>query len=194
MSKALTRFAGCLSAIVLAGVSGPLAAQQRTPNAGANGILRTWPGNADWQVAMLRLFDGGLGCVLLTGHKDPANGEQYFWGMRWRQNSLAVTIVDSGRQAIAGTSIVVKIDQLPVGTYQITRRVGPEAGTQSVTAELPAPDKERLSNLIGVGGAIQFVTANSTYSAPLFGARQSMQSLQECRIEASHLGSASAPR
>jgi hypothetical protein len=136
----------------------------------------------------MRLVDGGLGCVLLTGHKNQGTNEQYLWGIQWRENSLAVTIIDSNPQAIAGTSIGITIDQVPLGTYQITRRFGPPGSMQSVTAELPATERDRLPNLMTVGGAIQFVTSNSTYSAPLLGARQSMQSFQECRIEASHLG------
>ncbi len=161
------KFVVCLGAAAAIGVSGSVSAQQRTPNGGATGVLRTWPGNADWQVAMTRLADGALGCVLLTGHTNPASGERYLWGIRWRDNSLAATIVDSNQQAVAGSTIAVTIDQVPVGTYQITRRLGPDGGMQSVTAELPAPDKDRLASLIGVGGPIQFVTANSTYSAPL---------------------------
>jgi hypothetical protein len=192
--KLLIGFAVCLFAATALDVDGSASAQQRTPNAGTNGMLRTWPVNADWQVAMLRMFDGALGCVLLTGHVDPVRGERYFWGIRWRENTLAVTIFDSNQQAVSGPTIAITIDQVPVGTYGITRRLGPNEGMQSVTAELPAPDRDRLSKLMAVGGAIQFVTSSSTYSAPLQGARQSMSSLQECRIEATHLTGASTAR
>jgi hypothetical protein len=192
--KMLTKFAVGLIATPLVCMSGSIFAQQRTPNQGASGILRAWPGNADWQVSLTRLADGGLGCLLLTGHKNQETNEQYFWGIRWRENSVALLIIDSNPQAIAGTSIGITIDRVPVGTYQIARRSGPPGGMQFVMAELPAPDRDRLPNLMTVGGAIQFVTSNSTYSAPLLGARQSMQGFQECRVEASHLGGASGPR
>jgi hypothetical protein len=62
----------------------------------------------------------------------------------------------------------------------------------AVAAELLASEIHRLSDLIGVGGAIQFVTANSTYSTFLQRAHESMQSLPGCRIEADHLGGAQA--
>jgi hypothetical protein len=175
--RTLTGFAGFILGV--AGIGDPVIAQQRTLNPGASGLLRTWPGFGDWQVAMLRTIDGALGCVLLTGHVNQVGGERYFWGIRWRENSLAATIFDSNHQAIAGPSIAITIDRVAVGTYQITRRAGPAGEMQNVVAELPAPDRDRLPNLMTVGGAIQFITSNSTYSAPL---------------QAKHLGSASAPR
>jgi hypothetical protein len=129
-------------------------------------------------------LDGALGCLLLTGYANQASGERYFWGMRLRDQSLAV----------AGASIKIVIDQVQFGSYQITRRLGPDGGFRTVSAELPSPDSQKLLGLIAVAGAIQFITTNSTYSAPLQGARQSMQSLHECMTEAGHLSSVPAPR
>jgi hypothetical protein len=196
-AKILTGFAVCLSAgtVAVALCLSPQAiAQQRAPNAGAAGILRAWPGNGEWQVGLVRLLDGALGCLLVTGYANQASGERYFWGMRLRDQSLAVEIIDNNERAMAASSIKIVIDQVQFGTYQVTRRLGPEGGFRTVLAELPSQDGQRLMGLIGVAGAIQFVTMNSTYSAPLQGARQSMQSLQECMTEATHLSSVSGPR
>jgi hypothetical protein len=173
-------------------------AQERTPNSTSTGWLRVWPENASWGVGLTRLLDGGLGCLLLTWHINPASGERYLWGIRLRNigphdPSLAIEIIDNNENAIASPSIKVVIDNVPVGTYNITRRLGPNNGFHTILAELPSPDNSKLLRLLGVGGTIQFVTANSTYSAPLLGARQSMQNLQECGLEAMHLGSTSAP-
>src|SRR5215831_2780160 len=188
----LTGFATCIATATVAAslyLSSPVVAQQRSLNSGATGMLRPWPGNGEWQVALVRLLDGALGCQLITGHVNQANGERYFWGMRLRDQSLAVEIADNNEHAVAGPSIKIVIDQVHFGTYQVTRRLGPESGFQVVLAELPSSDGQKLLDLIAVASAIQLVTMNSTYTAPLQGARQSMQNLQECRTEASHLSS-----
>jgi hypothetical protein len=173
----------------------PASAQQRTPNNQTQGILRSWPANGGWEVALTRLLDGAFGCLLLTGHADQTSGERYFWGIRLRDQNLAVEIIDNNPQAVSGDSIQVVIDRVPVGTFPITRRLDtPGISFHTALAELPSSDKQRIVNLIGVGGTIQFLTANSTYSAPLQGAQQSMQNFQTCTLEATHLNGASAPR
>jgi hypothetical protein len=194
-AKMLTAFAICSLAMAIVDPCGWAQAQQRTPNSTSAGMLRMWPENANWLVGLTRLLDGGLGCLLITGHVNPASGERYFWGMRLRdQSSLAVEVIDNNENAIASPSIKVMIDNVSFGTYPITRKLGPNNGLHTILAELPSPDNLKLLHLLGVGGTIQFVTANSTYTAPLLGARQSMQNLQECQIEAAHLSSTSAPR
>jgi hypothetical protein len=44
------------------------------------------------------------------------------------------------------------INQIPVGTYSITRRLNLGSGFQNVVAELSEQDAERLLNLISVRG------------------------------------------
>jgi hypothetical protein len=166
-------------------------AQERSPNQGAQGILRTWPDSGVWGVALIRLVDGPLGCWLATGHSDQSSGERYFWGVRWRAESLAATITDNNQQAIAGPSIQVVIDKVPVGTYQISRRASGGNGFQNVVADFSHTDGDRMLGLISVGGAMQFITQASTYSASLQGAQQAMINFKACAMEAAHLNSAS---
>ena len=166
-------------------------AQQRLPNQGSQGVLRSWPVTGVWQVRLVRFVDGGLGCLLATGHADQASGERYFWGITLRnERSVAASILENNERAVAGSSIGIIVDHVPVGTYQIIRRANPGAGFQSVAADLPALDGDKLLRLIGVGGEMQFITDASTYSAPLEGMSQGLQNLRACSIEASQLGSA----
>jgi hypothetical protein len=130
-----------------------------------------------------------LDCLLATGLSDQATGEHYHWGIRWRTDSLAATITDNNETAISGPSIQIIVDRIHVGTYPIGRRVGAN-GFHSVTAEISGADKDRLLSVISVGGAMQFVTNTSTYSAPLEGASLGLQNLRACSIEASQLGGA----
>src|SRR5579872_335900 len=73
----------------------PTSAQQRTPNDATQGILRSWPANGAWDVGLVRLFDGAFGCLLLTSYANQTSGERYLWGIRLRDQSLAVEIIDS---------------------------------------------------------------------------------------------------
>jgi hypothetical protein len=125
--------------------------------------------------------------LFLTGHADQKSGERYFWGIRWRPESVAASITDNNQQAVAGPSIQIIIDTIPVGSYQISRRLNSGNGFQNVAADLPEADKDRVFNLIGVGGAMQFVTNSSTYSASLQGAQQGLRNLEACILEAHHL-------
>lgn len=168
------------------------AAQERVPNQGTQSTLRTWPTAGVWQVALVRLIDGGLGCLFMTGHVDQKSGERYFWGVRWRSQNVAASIIDNNQQAVAGPSIQIVIDTIPVGTYQISRRVNGGNGFHNVVAELPQADTNRLLSLINVGGAMQFATSSFTYSASLQGAKQAIGNLQTCELEANHLTAASA--
>jgi hypothetical protein len=165
-------------------------AQERAPNQGKQVILRAWPETGVWQVILVRLIDGGLGCVLATGHTNQASGERYIWGIRWRSEGLAATISDNNQQAVAGSSIKIVIDTIPIGTYEIGRRVNVGNGFQNVVAEFPQADKDRLVKLLEVGGAMQFITSNFTYSASLQGAQQGIQNLRACVLEANHLNAA----
>jgi len=167
----------------------PGVTQQRSPNQGTQGLLRAWPQTGVWQVALFRLFDGALGCGLLTGLSDQGSRESYSWGIRWRGESIAATIADTNENAISGPSIQVIVDQIPAGTYQISRRIN-ASNFHNVVADFPRFDADRIVSLINVGGAMQFVTNTFTYSAPLLGAPQGLQNLKTCSIEASQLGSA----
>jgi hypothetical protein len=165
-------------------------AQERIPNPGKQGTLRTWPATGVWQVALVRLVDGGLGCLLATGHADQNSGERYFWGIRWRGESVAASITDNNQQAVAGPSIQIIIDTIPIGTYQISRRINFGNGFQGVAAEFPQSDKDRIFSLISVGGSMQFITSSSTYSASLQGAQHGIGNLRACILEANHLNAA----
>jgi hypothetical protein len=171
-------------ALCLAGL-----AQQRTPNPGTGGILRAWPQTGAWQVALLRLFDGAFGCWFVTSFSDQANREHYLWGIRWRSEGVAATIIDSNEGAVSGPSIQIIIDRIPAGTYQINRRLSAN-GLHNVAAEMPRVDGDRILNLINVGGAMQFITNTFTYSALLDGASQSFPNLKACSVEATQLSSA----
>ena len=57
-----------VTAIVLLVLCTTSPAQQRSPNAGIQNILRTWPAAGSWQTALIRLFDGAFGCWLVTGY------------------------------------------------------------------------------------------------------------------------------
>ena len=165
--------------------------QERVPNQGTQGILRTWPVTGVWQVILVRLVYGDLGCLLITGHADQKSGERYVWGLRWRSQNLAASITDNNQQAVAGPSIQIVIDTIPVGAYQVSHRTNVGNGFQNVVAEFPKADKDRLLGLISVGGAMQFITSSSTYSASLQGAQQGMHNLQACVLEANHLNATS---
>jgi hypothetical protein len=169
-------------------------AQQRLPNQGTQGVLRSWPVTGVWQVSLVRLVDGGLGCLLMTGHADQSSGERYFWGIRLRnEKNVAASILENNERVVSGSTIRIIVDRVPVGTYQITRRVNAGAGFQAVGADLPALDGDRLLNLVGVAGEMQFITDTSTYSAPLQGASQGLQNLKACSVEASQLGAVPRP-
>lgn len=171
-----------------------LKAQERAPNPGTQPLLRAWPDSGIWGVGLFRLVDGALGCLLVTGHINPKLGEQYYWGIRWRRESVGATLTDNNQRATAGLSIQIVIDGIPTGTYPITKRTSGNSGAQNVVAEFPAGEKDRVLNLIDVGGSMQFVTNNFTYSASLQGARRAMTYFRACIVEASHLNaSGTAP-
>ena len=185
----MKRFLYAVFAVLLLSVA--TSAQERVPNQGKQVTLRTWPATGIWEVALVRLVDGGLGCLFVTGHVDQKSGERYFWGVRWRSENLAASIIDNNQQAVAGPSIQIIIDTIPVGTYQIGRRVSGGNGFQSVSAEFPTADNDKILGLMSVGGSMQFITASFTYSASLKGAQQGMGNLRACVLEASHLNAAS---
>jgi len=137
-------------------------------------------------VSLIRLNGGELGCVFYTGHAGQAPGEQYFWGMRWRRENLGASIVDT-KQAIAGPSITIVVDNVPVGNYTITRRIDAPNGFQNAVAEFSSADSKRMLNLLSVGGTLQFATNGFTYSASLQGAPQALGYLNSCIAEAIHL-------
>jgi len=167
-------------------------AQERMPNPGTQGVLRVWPNSGVWGVRLVRTTDGGLGCQFVTGHAERNTGELYLWGIRWRPQSMGATIIDNNRQAIAGPSIQIVIDSIPIGKYEITRRLDGANGFQGVVAEFSPTENERIVSLVSVGGSMQFVTNTFTYSASLQGAQQAMSSLRECSVEANHLDTTSA--
>jgi hypothetical protein len=111
--------------------------------------------------------------------------------LRWRSDGLAATITDNNETAVSGPFVKIVVDQIPVGTYQISRRLGAN-GFRSVTADISGADRERPMSVISVGGAMQFVTNTFTYSASLEGAAQGLQNLKACSIEASQLDAAPA--
>ena len=183
-----------VAAIAFLALHTAASAQQRSPNQGTQGVLRSWPVTGVWQVSLVRFIDGGLGCLFATGHADQTTGERYVWGIRWRNDkSLTASILENNENAIAGPSIQIVLDRVPIGTYPITRRLNAGVGFQSVAADLPELDKDKLLNLIGVGGEMQFITTASTYSAPLQGASQGLQNLKACSIEAAQLGGSPTP-
>lgn len=173
------------TAMALLALCGAASAQQRTPN--TQNILRVWPHTGVWQVVLIRLVDGALGCLLGTSHVDKTTGESYSWGIRWRYESVGAWISDSNENAVAGATLQIVIDHIPAGSYQINHRIN-KGGFHNVTAELS--DKDRLLKLINVGGTMQFVTSAFTYGAPLQGASQGLQNLNACSIEATQLGDA----
>jgi hypothetical protein len=168
----------------------PAAAQERTPNPGVQPIVRAWPKSGAWEVGLARLAGGGLGCLLATAHVNQGSGERYFWGIRQRGQDIAAMIVDNNEAAIAGRSIQIIVDQIPIGSYTITRRSA-GAGIVLASADLPARDGNRLLSLIKVGGVMQFVTSTATYSAALQGTQQALLNLEACTVEAEHLNAAS---
>jgi hypothetical protein len=161
-------------------------AQERAPNPGKQTIIRTWPGTGAWQVALLRLVDGPLGCILATGRADAKTGESYSWGIRWRRENVAASISDNNPQAVAGPTIQIFVDKVAIGTYQVSKRTS-SGPFSAIAAELPAAESDRLLSLIGVGGEMQYVINNFTYSAPLQGAQQGLVELKACTVEATHL-------
>jgi hypothetical protein len=96
-------------------------------------------------------------------------------------------VIDNNQPAIAGPSIQIVIDGVPLGTYQIERRSDGGNGFQIVLAELPYGDSIRLLALVRVGGTMQFITAAATYSGSLQGAQQALANLNACKIEVAHL-------
>jgi hypothetical protein len=171
----------------------PAGAQERAPNPGTQGVLRSWPTSGVWNVALIRLFDGPLGCILATGHADTNTGEQYAWGIRWRHEGLGASISDNNRQAVDGPSIQIIIDNIPIGTYQMSRKLDHGRFVNAV-ADLPSAESDRILSLITVGGSMQYVTSNFTYSASLQGAKHALEHFKECITEATHLKSSAADR
>jgi len=89
--------------------------------------------------------------------------------------------------ASAGQSIRVIVDKIPAGTYQIDKRLGPRGGFTSARASIAPDQGKSILKLLQVGENVQFVTEQSTYSASLSGAKQSMNNFGECATEANHL-------
>ena len=161
------------------------------PNAGTQGVLRVWPLVGVWEVSLARLVYGDLGCRLLTGQPNQSSGERYAWGFRWRdQEGYALVIIDSNQQAVTAQAIKLFVDQIPIGSYAIIRRFGPQSGIYSVVAGLPPGDHEKIMSLIKLGGSVNFATDAFTYSASLQGAEQGVGNLQACILEVSHLNAA----
>lgn len=181
----------CASIAVALSVMPAAHAQTRAPNPGTQTVLREWPMSGAWGVVLIRLIDGPLGCLMATAHGDQRSGEQYHWGLRWRRENVAAYIVDNNPQAVAGPSIEIIVDKIPVGTYQVNKQFS-RGGFSNITAELPAAESDRLLSLVGVGGEMQYVTNAFTYSASLQGAPQALSNLKACSVEASRLDAAQA--
>ena len=166
-------------------------AQDRPQSPAAQNLLKTWAASGAWQVDLVRLVDGSLGCRLVTIHDDKKTGDLYLWGIRWRKEGLGATITDTKTEAIAGPSIQILIDGASIGTYQVGRRAEGAAGS-NVVADLPPSDNDKLFSLMGKGGTMQFVTSASTYSASLEGAQQALSDFRACTAEAGRLNASSA--
>jgi hypothetical protein len=180
------------AALLASALSSAALAQERVPNPGKSGIIRSWPDSGVWGVALARLVDGGLGCWLGTGHTNTATGEKYIWGLRWRLAGLGVAIVDNNEWATRAPSIEIIVDRISIGTFSITRTIDLGNGFRNVVADLQEPDAGKLVELMGVAGTIQLSTKNFSYSAPLQGASQALANLKACTIEVGHLNSSSA--
>jgi hypothetical protein len=182
-----TALRSCASIAIAFAMLSSAHAQQRPLKPPTQTVARTWPVSGAWGVVLLRLNDGPLGCLLTTGRN--ANGEQYIWGLRWRRENVAVYITDSNEEAVAGPSIQVYIDKVPLGTYQVNKRVAQD-GFYNATAELPSAESDRVLSAINVGQDIQFVTSSFFYSEKLQGAPQALTSLKACASEANRLNAA----
>ena len=182
---------GMVVMVAAAMVFGPLAhAQQRTSNSGAPGLLRQWPMIGVWQVFLARsVVTHGLTCAMFTGFDNKNSGKRLLLGIRRAGDVLALEVIDSNPNEVAGPSISVTIDGLMVGTYAISRRQ-PNGAQTIALAELSRPDADTLMNLIRLGGAIKFSTDAATYSASLMGVPVSMMNLGSCVAEMTQLNAA----
>lgn len=171
-----------LCCISLAGAS----AQQRTMNGSAAGVLRQWPKSGPWEVALVRIPEGDLVCILATGHKNASVGDSYLWGFRSRAGAKAVLVADRNAQAVSGEAITISVDGVPAGTFPVSRRQS-EGGMNGVRSDLGVEDFERMSRLLRLGGRIAFSTSVATYSETLQGASQALAFFNQCAAEVEHL-------
>ncbi len=179
-----------LAGIIVVSCSAIALAQDRPQSPPAQNLLKTWAASGAWQVDLVRLVDGSLGCRLVTIHDGKKTGDLYLWGIRWRKEGLGATITDTKAEAIAGPSIQILIDGASIGTYQVDRRADGAAGS-NVVADLPPSDNDKLFSLLGKGGKMQFVTNASTYSASLDGAQEALSNFRACTVEAGRLTASS---
>lgn len=187
-SKVLLRVCG--AALLAAALAAPAQAQQRTIADGTPGqILRRWPLSGVWLVLLGVAKDGGLSCVMATGHDDPVTGDTYLWGFRRKGQSFSLMVTDKNAAAVSAGNIKIVIDGSPAGTFAIGPRLV-ENGFHNVNAELPPPVAATLSRLVRIGGSVQFHTGTATYAAPLEGAAQAMGNLDACAHEVRELDAA----
>ncbi len=188
----MNRF-GIVAFAVLSVLVAPACAQQRTSNSNAPGLLRRWPLIGVWQSVLARsVVTHDLTCAMFTGYHNPNAGKWYVWGIRQDSKSVGIEIADSNPSMVAGPTIGVIIDSLPVGKYPITNRLA-SGGMNFVIADLSKNDAEKILRLVRLGGSLKFITHTATYSASLWGVRVSMMHLRTCVAEMTQLNAFQEP-
>lgn len=190
MSRWLT--IGIMLAVAIPGLA---VAQQRTPNLGKSGMIRTWPRVGVWETFLTRAGTSQLQCIAGTGvFTDPP--DYYGWGWKDLNGQFTLFIFDTEQNAVSGGSISLFIDDVKVGQFKITERYN-TGQTFAVVAAIPDAKVDAIKGLIQSGASIKFVTENQTYSAPLQGSEQVMGYFSDCIAHAQRLnamqGSAAVP-
>ena len=174
-----------LLVVIAIGFCTPTFAQQRSPNPGAPGVLRQWPVSGNWVTFLTRsATTHQLACIVATGYRDPLADEQYYWGILRTTSELRVVITDENPNALAGSSILVAIDDSTVANYSIIDRRS--FGAKTIIGATVG-DAELLIRLLRLGGSLKFITGSSTYSASLAGAKQATTYMDECLEEVAQL-------
>ena len=161
-------------------------AQTKTPNADAATVLRIWPQTGVWQTALIRRKDQTFACAMVSGHQENRVTE-YIAGIRQRSKELALVISDRTQNSVAGKAIRLLIDNVEIGSFEITTRIDDQSPFHSISAVVPDTQTQRVINLFRSGADVKFVTDSATFDFPLTGATGSLLNMQQCILEAANL-------
>jgi hypothetical protein len=161
-------------------------AQTKTPNADAAAVLRTWPKTGVWQTALIRRKDQTFACAMVSGHQENHTTE-YLAGIRQRPRELSLVISDREQNSVTGKFIRLLIDNVEIGSFEVSTRVEDQAPFHIISAVVPEAQTQRIINLFRSGANVKFVTGSATFDFPLTGAAHGLIDMQQCASEVANL-------
>ena len=176
-----------LRAMFLATLFAPTLASAQKLSPG--GEVRRWvaPGSK-WVVYLNRLTSRGgrLGCLLITGFETAGRPDRHTWGFRSSGGELLLLINSFRPEDVEGNSISFAVDGSEVAKFAIGDRPGPARDYNSVFADVPAAQQQRILSLLQGGRRINLNNGGKSFEALLD--EGSAAAFKACRQEAELVG------